>query len=152
MRQRAVGERRGGRLHARPADAEDRALAAGAVLLCMGDDHPAPRQLGTVADGRHTIDDAVLGALHDNVRQVLVAQSCRVGGEPLGLVRGLLLGSGGRGLGRCRVPPSTAGTSGAAPAALAICLRNVRRPGLSPLALVTCESSRVIGGFAACSF
>jgi hypothetical protein len=102
MRQRAVGERSRGRLHARPVDAEDHALAAGAVALRMGDDHPAPRQLRAVADGRHAVDDAVLGALHDSVGQVLVAQRRRIGGKPFGLVGGFLLARGGRRLGRCR--------------------------------------------------
>ena len=73
MGEAAVGEGRRWRVHARSAGSENAALAAGAVLLCEGDDDPAPRQVIAEDDGGDRVGDAVLGALDHVGREVVVA-------------------------------------------------------------------------------
>jgi hypothetical protein len=77
MRERAVGQGRRRRMYPRRT-AENTAVAAGAVLFRKGDDHATPRQVIAEHDGRDGIRDALLGALDDIGRDVLVTTRRRV--------------------------------------------------------------------------
>src|SRR5579863_2086001 len=54
--------------------------------LRIADHDAAPRQSAALGDHRDGVGDAVLGALHDMRRQVVVAQTCRVFREANSLV------------------------------------------------------------------
>ncbi len=87
MGERAIGERRSRRLDRRPTAAEDMAFAAGAGTLGIIDDDAAPRQ-GAAANARSdSVDDALLGLLHDRRGEILVAKSGGIFGEPDGFLR-----------------------------------------------------------------
>ena len=74
VRERAVGQGGGGRMHARAVQPENAALAACTVSLREGDDDPAPGQVVAEDDGRNGVRDALLGALDDVAGDVGVAQ------------------------------------------------------------------------------
>ena len=78
MRETAVGQGGGWRMHPCAAGSENAALAAGAVLLRKGDDDPAPRQIITVDDGGDRVGDALLGALDHVGREIVVPTGRRV--------------------------------------------------------------------------
>jgi hypothetical protein len=86
MGQRTVGQRRSRSLQRWSISTEDATASARADALRIGRDDAAPRQTITLDDHRERVGDAVLGALHDDRRQVLVAQACCVFGKANRLV------------------------------------------------------------------
>ena len=82
MRERAVGQRRRRRVHQRAGRTENTAAAAGAVALGIGDDDLAPGQLVAEDDAGDGVGDAMLGALDDVGRDIVIAQRRRVLGHP----------------------------------------------------------------------
>ena len=73
MRERPVRERCRRRVHERVALAENAAPAAAAVALCVGGDHPAPRQVAAKRGDRDGVRDRVLGMLNHVRGNLLVA-------------------------------------------------------------------------------
>ena len=85
MRQGAVGERRGGRLH-RAAFAQDTAPTARPAALGIIDDDAAPRLIRAANARRHGVGDAIPGAGNDLRRQVLIAERRGIAGECYGFL------------------------------------------------------------------
>src|SRR5262249_22742564 len=96
VRERAVGQGGGGRVHARAVQPENAAPAAGAVSLREGDDDPAPGQVVAEDDGRDGVRDALLGALDDVAGDIGVAQGGRVFGQLRRLFRHVRISPLGR--------------------------------------------------------
>src|SRR5579863_5132410 len=84
MSHRAMRQRGSRRTHSR-SGAQDRALAALAHPLSLGDDHLAPGELRAKQDHRHRVRDAILGALQHLRWNLLMAKPDRVLREPDGL-------------------------------------------------------------------
>jgi hypothetical protein len=78
MRETAVGQGGGWRMHPCSAGSENAALAAGAVLLRERDDDSAPRQIITVNDGGDRVGDALLGALDYVGREIVIPAGHRI--------------------------------------------------------------------------
>ena len=86
VRERAVCQRRRRRMDEHAAGTENAAGAAGAMALGKADDDAAPGQSVSENDGGDGIGDAVLGALNNVGRNVVIAQRSRVFGQSRGLV------------------------------------------------------------------
>ena len=84
--ERAVGQCRGGRMHAPAARGKDTTVAAGAGFFGIGGDDPAPGQIRAEGDRGDGVGNALFGATDDIRRNILIATARRVLRQPYRLV------------------------------------------------------------------